>query len=91
MEPIVVLIGMVGLAYLVLILPMQVQNRRVRNMQRNLVLGDEVVTAGGMVGRIRALDDNEVRLEVAPGVELRVLRGAISRVISSAGDIRDDA
>ena len=91
MEPTVVLIGMVVLAYLILILPTQVQNRRVRNMQRNLAVGDEVVTVGGVVGRVRDLSEEEVRLEVAPGVEMRVLRGAISRVISSDDDMRADA
>jgi preprotein translocase subunit YajC len=65
--------------YLLLIRPQQQRVKRQRALISSLQAGDEVVTAGGLVGTIRVLDDNELRLEVGPGIEVRVLRGAISR------------
>jgi preprotein translocase subunit YajC len=65
--------------YLLLIRPQQQRVKRQRQLVADLHVGDEVVTAGGIVGTIRVLDDTELRLEAGPGVEVRVLRGAISR------------
>jgi preprotein translocase subunit YajC len=44
-----------------------------------LSVGDEIVTAGGIVGRITALDGDRVSLSVAPGVELTIVRGAVAQ------------
>ena len=60
------------------------QQRRVKAHQaliRSVGPGDEVITAGGLYGRIASLDDESVRLEVAPGIELRMASGAISKRI----------
>jgi preprotein translocase subunit YajC len=68
-----------ALMWLLLVRP---QQRRIREHQAiisSLRVGDDVVTAGGIHGRITALEPDAVALEVAPGVELRVLRAAISQ------------
>ncbi len=67
-----------GLMWVMLVRPQQQRVRRQRELINSLVVGDEVVTAGGIVGRIVGLDDEQVRLEVAPGVTLRFLRLAIN-------------
>lgn len=71
---------MVGM-YLLLVRPQQRRLRAQRTLIATIEVGDEVVTAGGVIGTIRVLTDDRVFLEVAPGVELKVLRGAISRTI----------
>ena len=43
--------------------------------------GDEVVTAGGVIGKVTKLGDNFVHLEVANGVELQLQRSAITQVL----------
>ena len=53
--------------------------RAQQQMLASLRPGDEVVTAGGLIGTIRALDDTQIRVEVAAGVELRLVRNAVSR------------
>ena len=65
--------------YLLLIRPQQQRVRRQQALISSLEVGDEVVTAGGLFGRIVAMDDGTVSLEVAPGVTVRVVRPAISR------------
>jgi preprotein translocase subunit YajC len=72
-----------GLMWVMLVRPQQQRVRRQRELVSSLVVGDEVVAAGGIMGRIVALDDEEIRLEVAPGLILRVLRVAVN---ARAGD-----
>lgn len=67
------------LFYLVLIMPMQRQNRRLRQMQTSLAPGDEVVTTGGIIGVVREVKDMEVLLEISQGVKARVLRTSITQ------------
>jgi len=68
-----------ALMWVLFILPQQRRVKAHQALVRSVGVGDEIVTAGGVYGRITFLDDEAVRLEVSPGVELRVARGAISR------------
>ncbi len=67
-----------GLMWFMLVRPQQQRVRRQRELVNSLAVGDEVVTAGGVVGRIVGLDDEHVRLELAPGVVVRFLRMAVN-------------
>jgi len=79
MESLIFLLVIFGVMWMLFIRPQQRRLRAQQEMLSSLQAGDDVVTAGGVIGTIRALDDNEVRLEVSGGVELRLVRGAISR------------
>jgi preprotein translocase subunit YajC len=73
-----------GLLWVVFILP---QQRRVRAHQRlilSLQEGDEVVLTAGIFGRITRLGPEVVRVEVAPGTELKVARQAVLRRVEDA-------
>ena len=61
----------------VIILPQQRRARRHDALVASLAVGDEVVTAGGIVGTITALTGDDLELETAPGVHLRVVRTAV--------------
>jgi preprotein translocase subunit YajC len=74
---------MVGM-YLLLVRPQQRRLKAQRTLIATVAPGDQVVTAGGLIGTIRVIDGDQVVLEVAPSVELRVLRAAISRVVDPA-------
>jgi hypothetical protein len=52
--------------------------RQQQSTKRELSIGDEVVTAGGIYGRVVALDADVVEIEVASGVVLTVLRRAVN-------------
>jgi preprotein translocase subunit YajC len=61
------------------------QRRRQLDSQRlldSLTVGQEVVTAGGLYGTITALEDDEARVRIADGVEVRVAKRAIAGVLS---------
>jgi len=72
-----VLIGVVF--YFMLIRPQQRRARAQRELVQSISVGDEVVTIGGMFGRVQEVDDDAVTLEVAPGTSLRFVRSAIAR------------
>jgi preprotein translocase subunit YajC len=64
--------------YFLIVRPQRTQRARSRDMQRSIGVGDQVVTIGGLYGEVLAIDDDEVRLEVAPDVTLRFARRAIA-------------
>ena len=77
--------------YFMAIRPQQQRVRAQRALVSSLAVGDEVVTIGGMIGRIVRLDDEIAEVETTPGTILRFRRTAISgKVDSSAGDAAID-
>jgi preprotein translocase subunit YajC len=66
-----------------LIRPQQQKMKAHREMVANLQRGDQVVTGGGIMGKVtKVLDDNAVQVEIAEGVRVRVVRGTITDVVS---------
>ena len=77
------MIVMIGAFYALLVRP---QRRNMANHQAlmtSLHEGDEVMTMGGIYGRIEKLDEQVIELEVAPGTSVRVARSAISRKVEN--------
>ena len=72
--------------YFVLVRPQKRRQLDSQRMLQGLEVGDEVVTAGGIFGTITALDEDEVRVEIAPQLEVRVARRAIGGVVHRSGD-----
>lgn len=72
-----------GLMWVLFILP---QQRRVKAQQAlvaSLEVGQEVMTSSGIFGTITAIDDDVVRVQVAPALELRMARGAIAKRVDA--------
>ena len=67
--------------YFLLIRPQQKKQKEARAMLESLNKGDEVVTAGGIVGRIAKLTDQYATVEIAPNTEMVVQRSAISQLL----------
>lgn len=68
--------------YFLLIRPQQQARKRHMEMIGALKKGDVVVTSGGLIGKVKSVADDEVRLELSPNVEVRVVRGTIAEVRS---------
>jgi preprotein translocase subunit YajC len=73
------LLLMVGIFYFLLIRPQRRRQQQAKQLLESLAVGDEVVTIGGIFGTINEIDDEGVTLEVAPNVEIRLIRSAIAR------------
>jgi preprotein translocase subunit YajC len=69
--------------YFLLIRPQQQKAREHRTMLANLKRNDEVITAGGLYGKVLALSDRIVTLEIAPNVKVRVDRPQIAALAKS--------
>ena len=81
---------LVAAVYFLMLRPQQQRVARQKALIASVQPGDEVVTAGGIVGHVRRMDDERIWLEVAPGVEITLLRGAIAqRVLPPGVDERD--
>jgi preprotein translocase subunit YajC len=81
MMNILFIVLMFVIIYFLMIRPQMKRAKEQRTMIEALQKGDEVVTAGGVIGKISKLGDNFVHLEVANGVELQVQRGAVTQVL----------
>ena len=68
------------LFYFMLIRPQQQRAKAHRAMVAALKRGDTVVLANGMIGKVTRVEENEVMVEIAQGVNTRVVRGLISEV-----------
>jgi preprotein translocase subunit YajC len=77
---------MLAVMYLIMIRPQQKQAAAHKAMVAALVKGDEVVTQGGMIGKINAVTERIVTLEIASGVKVRVLKTSIQGKYSPAAE-----
>jgi preprotein translocase subunit YajC len=75
------LVLMFVVLYFVMIRPQMKRQKEHKAMIEAVAKGDEIVTAGGLIGKISKLGDTFIHLEVANGVELQIQRSAISQVL----------
>ena len=66
--------------WFLIIRPQQQKMKAHRAMVDAVKKGDEVVTGGGLVGKVTKVADNEVEIELAPNVKVRALKGTLSGV-----------
>lgn len=78
---IVLLVVFVAVFYLLLIRPQQKRMKEQQAMLSRLATGDEVVTAGGMLGRITEVGDPFITLEIADGVRIKVQKSQITQLM----------
>ena len=67
--------------YFIMIRPQMKKQKEHRAMVEALAKGDEVVTAGGILGRVSSLGDNFIGVELASGVEVQLQRHAVVQVL----------
>ena len=75
------LVLMFVVLYFVMIRPQMRKQKEHRTMIEALAKGDEIVTSGGLLGKVTKMGDSYLNLEVASGVELQVQRSAVVQVL----------
>lgn len=68
--------------YFLMIRPQQKKLKEHRAMIDALRRGDQVVTSGGMIGKVVKVGDAEIEVELAPNVKVRVVRNTVAQVLS---------
>ena len=76
-----IIIGMFVLMYFLMIRPQQKRQKEHKAMIEAMAKGDEVVTAGGLAGKVSKLGETYLTLEIANNVEVQVQRTAIVQVL----------
>jgi preprotein translocase subunit YajC len=72
------LIIIMGIFYVLLILPAQRRQKKTQEMINSLKNGDKVVTSGGLFGTIVGLEGDSVQLRIADQVKVKILRSAVT-------------
>ena len=79
LPPEIFLVAMFVLMYFLLIRPQQKRAKDHKNLLKALKKGDEVVTNGGVVGKINSVDESFATLEIAEGVVVKVQKQGINQ------------
>ena len=90
MGQLIIIVAMLALMWFLLIRPQRQRQVTQNRMLASLSVGDEIVTAGGLYGEIRELDEEDVRVEIAPGTVVRVAKRAIAGVMRPDEDESQD-
>jgi preprotein translocase subunit YajC len=77
----IILVALFALMWLLLIRPQRRRQAEQAQLQNVLEVGDEILTAGGIHGIVRGVDDEIVQLEIAPGTIVRLDRRAVAGVV----------
>jgi preprotein translocase subunit YajC len=88
MEVVILPLVLVAMFYLV-IMPQRKQQKQQAALLASLATGDAVLTSGGIYGVITEVDGNDVFLEVANGIELRVNKSAVLRKVVDPSDTNE--
>jgi preprotein translocase subunit YajC len=70
----------IGIMYFLMIRPQQKRLKEHRDMVAAIRRGDTVVTSGGIIGKVTKVEDNELQVEIAEGVKIKLVRGTVSEV-----------
>jgi preprotein translocase subunit YajC len=77
----------IGVMYLLVLRPQVKKQKETQKMLAELKKGDDIVTTGGIIGRISGIKDDEVTLQIQEGVRVRLLRSAIAgRHVQKTGE-----
>ena len=87
--PLLFLLVVAVIFWLLMIRPAQRKARQQQALQAAVAVGDEVMTTSGIFGEVRALEEETVHLAIAEGVQIRVVRAAIARVVTPSDAVTD--
>jgi preprotein translocase subunit YajC len=86
LEPggLIVLVALFALFWLFIIRPQRRRLQDQRELHASVAVGDEIVTLGGLIGRVRSIDeqDDTLEVEIAPGTSVRVVRHGVAAVVA---------
>jgi preprotein translocase subunit YajC len=82
---------MIGIFYVLVLMPMRKRQRKVQEFQSNLKVGDRVITTGGIYGQIAKINDQSVKLQVADKLQIEVSRASIGGLQGQEPVVQQDS
>ena len=73
----IMMIFIFAIMYFFMIRPQNKKQKEIQNFRKNLEVGQDVISAGGIYGKVKAIEDNVVVLEIASGVKIRIDKNSI--------------
>lgn len=81
MMSLIMMVAIFAIFYFLMIRPQQKKQKELKAMIGALQKGDEVLTAGGILGRIKTLDEQYIEIEVASGISMKMQRNSVINVL----------
>jgi len=81
---IIMLVAVFAIMYFMMIRPQQKRQKEIQKMRESMKVGDQVVTAGGIHGKIKEINDTNFLIEIADGVKIKVDKAS---VFASSSDV----
>lgn len=76
------IVVLIAVMYFVMIRPQQKQDKKNKEMRESLKIGDEIITIGGIVGRITKITDKTVTIQTGnPNTKLEIIKGSVGNVV----------
>lgn len=73
----IMMVAIFAIMYFFMIRPQNKKQKEIMNFRKNLEVGQEVISTGGIYGKVKAIEDNVVVLEIASGVKIRIDKNSI--------------
>jgi preprotein translocase subunit YajC len=80
------LVGIALLFWLFIIRPASRRQKELGRMQSSLSVGDDIVLTSGVYGTVREIEDGHVFVDIAPGVTIKVARGAVGTIAAKVDE-----
>lgn len=80
-SPLIIMVIFFGIFYFIAIRPQMKRAKEHRAMLAQIAKGDEIVTSGGIAGRVDEIGESFVQLEIAPGVSVKLQKHAVGAVL----------
>ena len=84
------IIGMVAIFWFLIIRPQMRQQKLHREKVAGVKKGDQVITAGGLVGKVTKVDDTYAEIEIAQGVRVKAVKATIGDIVQPGGKPAND-
>lgn len=85
------LVILVAAFFFLIVRPQRRQQQLRRQLIATVGVGDEIITSGGVYGTVVAIDDDTLDVEIAPGVVVKLARGAVGNKITEDDEYDDEA
>lgn len=89
LAPLLWIVAIAAIFWLLIIRPAQRRQKEVANVQASIAPGETVILTSGIFGTVSDTDDAALLIEIAPGVNIKVARGAVGSVVRQ--DETDDS
>ena len=73
----IMMVAIFAIMYFFMIRPQNKKQKEIQNFRKNLEIGQEVITAGGIYGKVKDIEDSVVVLEIASGVKIKIDKNSI--------------